>query len=115
MDEHVGEGADPEGLASYCAGKGIALEAYSPLGDNKTALIDGPLTTKIGAAHNKSSVQVALRWIWQHGHPLTTKSHNPVHLAEDADLFGWSLTAADMTALDAATAPPGTPSFFCKK
>ena len=51
----------------------------------------------------------------QHGHPLTTKSHEAKHLKEDADLFDWELTAADMSELDAATNPPGKPSFFCTK
>jgi diketogulonate reductase-like aldo/keto reductase len=51
-------GADPEGLLSYCKANGIVVEAYSPLGDNTTELITGPLTTSIAHAHNKSSVQV---------------------------------------------------------
>ena len=112
---HIGMGADPEGLMSYCKTKNIVVEAYSPLGDNTTELITGALTTSIGKNHNKSSVQVALKWIWQHGHPLTTKSSNPIHLAEDIDLFDWKLTDDEMTKLDAQTAPKGTPSFMCKK
>lgn len=110
-----GEGADPEGLATYMAKAGIVLEAYSPLGTNNTALIKGPLTTKIGAAHNKSGAQVALHWIWQHGHALTTKSSKATHLAEDADLFDWEVTAAELAELDAATTPIGKPSFMCSK
>lgn len=112
---HIGMGADPEGLMSYCKANNIVVEAYSPLGDNTTQLIHGPLTTSIGKNHNKSSVQVALKWIWQHGHPLTTKSSNPVHLAEDIDLFDWELTADEMTQLDAETTPKGSPSFMCSK
>ena len=74
---HVGMGADPGGLFSFSKAHGIVVEAYSPLGDNTTELISGPLTSGIGAAHGKSSVQVALRYIVQHGHALTTKSSNP--------------------------------------
>ena len=110
---HVGMGPDPEGLMSYAKEKGIAIEAYSPLGDNTTELIDGELTTKIGAAHKKSSVQVALKWIWQHGHSLTTKSSNPSHLAQDIDIFDWELSSDEMSQLDAATKPSGHPSFMC--
>jgi len=110
---HIGMSADPEGLVSYCKAHGIAAQAYSPLGDNTTELITGPLVTALGAAHNKSGVQVALRWIWQHGVAPTTKSGNPVHLAQDLDLFDWQLTSDEMARADAATDPAGTPSFMC--
>ena len=58
-------GADPGGLISYCNAQGVQPQAYSPLGDNSSALIDGPLVRAAGAAHNKSGAQVALRWVWQ--------------------------------------------------
>ena len=68
-------GPDPEGIVSYCESKGIQIEAYSPLGD-RDVLINGDLVNQIGAGHNKSGVQVALRWIYQHDAVLTTKSSN---------------------------------------
>lgn len=55
---HIGMGADPGGLISYCKSKGVVPQAYSPLGDNTKELIDGPLVTEIGSSHNKSGVQV---------------------------------------------------------
>ena len=60
---HIGMGPDPTSLVSYCKEKGIVPQAYSPLGDNTTMLVNGPLVTKLGAAHNKSGVQVSLKWI----------------------------------------------------
>jgi len=110
---HIGMGADPDGLLSYCKSKGIVTEAYSPLGGNSTEHITSPVVDGIAASHNKTSVQVALRWIWQHGVTLTTKSGNPTHLSQDLDIFNWSLTAAEMTKLDAITSPAGKPSFAC--
>ena len=59
---HIGGGADPQSLVSYCQGRGIAVEAYSPLGDNTRALIHGNLTAAIGAAHKKTAVQVPGGW-----------------------------------------------------
>ena len=62
-------------------------QAYSPLGDSTRALISGDLERR-GAAHNKRPrVQVALRWIRQHGVAVTTKSTNAAHLAQDLDIF----------------------------
>ena len=57
--------------------------------------------------------QVALRWIWQHGVALTTKSKNPEHLAQDLDIFDWELSHDEMAQLDAATHPSYHPSFMC--
>lgn len=110
---HIGMGADPEGLLSYCKSKGIVAQAYSPLGDSTSELINGPLVTKMGAAHGKTGVQAALKWIWQHGVAVTTKSSNATHLTQDLDLFDWSLTDAEMSEADASTTPKGSPSFMC--
>jgi len=110
---HVGMGVDPGGLKTYCDKNGILLEAYSPLGDGK--LVSDALTAGIGKAHGKSGVQVALRWIVQHGWAVTTKSSNPAYLADDIDIFDWQLSSAEMAQLDAATTPAGKPSFMCDK
>ena len=115
IEYHIGMGADPEDLISTCRARGIVAQAYSPLGDNTSELISGSLVTSIGAAHQKSGVQVALRWIYQNGVAVTTKSTNPAHLADDLDLFDWSLTTDEKAQADAATSPKGTPSFMCSR
>lgn len=111
---HVGMGTDPEGLVSFCQKKGIVMEAYSPLGDGSAELVTGELVTAIGQAHGKSGPTVALKWLWQNGITLTTKSTNATYLAEDLDLFDWMLTDDEMAKLNSATKPAGTPSFMCK-
>ena len=91
------------------------VQAYSPLGDNTSSLISGELVSALGATHNKSGPQVALRWICQHGVAVTTKSTNAAHLAQDLDIFDWKLSDAEQARADAATKPKGTPSFMCSK
>ena len=49
---------------------------------------------------------MALKWQTQQGIPVVPKSANPVHQAQNIDLFDWELSATDMAALDAATSPP---------
>ena len=110
---HIGMGSDPGGLVSYCKSKGIVLQAYSPLGDHTSELISGPLVTKLGAAHGKTGVQAALKWVWQHGVAVVTKSTNATHLSQDLDLFTWNLTASEMAEADKDTTPAGKPSFAC--
>lgn len=113
IEYHVGMGADPEGLLSYSATKGIVVTAYSPLGTNSPDLINGTVTTRIGKAHGKGAAEVALRWILEHVPSLAVKAANPKYLAEDIDILTWNLTAAEVQELDAAQAPAGTPSFMC--
>lgn len=58
----------------------------------------------IAAAHApaRTAAQVALRYILQKGVAIATQSTNAEHLAQDVDIFGWSLTDAEMAQLDAA-------------
>ena len=110
---HVGMGADPEGLLSYCKKHDIVVQAYSPLGTGK--LISDPQLKKIGSglATPKSSAQVALKWVQQQGYAVCTKADNAKYLAEDIDIVAWNLTVSDMSTLTAATSPGGKPSWAC--
>jgi len=114
---HVGMGRDPQGFVTTAKRDGLLLQAWSPLGHGghgSSEILKGNLTTSIAAAHNKSAAQVALKWIVSKGIAVVTKSSNPAHLAENLDLFGWSLTDSETAALDAASfAAEDTPSFMC--
>ena len=59
------------------------------------------IVVAVGAAHNKSSAQVALRWVTQQGVVAVTASTNPRHLAGDLEIFDFTLTDAEMAALTA--------------
>jgi diketogulonate reductase-like aldo/keto reductase len=111
---HVGMGTDAGGLVSYLKKENITMQAYSPLGDGSTELINGALVTKIAKAHGKASgATVALKWLVQSGIPVVTKASDPTYLSEDIDLFDWELTDAEMQELNSATSPAGKPSFVC--
>merc|ERR1712083_1128086 len=100
----------------------VVVQAYGSLGnpplDPRDPGIDplilhGAIPTKIAQAHNRSTVQVALKWIVHKGIPAVTKSGNPIHLAEDLDLWSFNLTDDDIATLDAMSKPGGSPSFAC--
>lgn len=80
---------------------GITVQAYSPLGSG--AVVRNPTVAAIGEARTptRSAAQVGLRYILQKGIAVATQSTNDDHLAEDADIFEWSLTANEMAELDA--------------
>ncbi|CAJ1349303.1 unnamed protein product [Effrenium voratum] len=115
---HLGMGTDPNSFVSYHKAHNIQLQAYSVLGNSldhhaSSEIVSGNLTVSIGKAHNKSSVQVALKWVVSQGIPAVTKSSNLEHLQQDLDLWSWSFTAQEQQALDTHSSPGGSPSFAC--
>ncbi len=81
---------------------GIAAESWSPLGGGRNAkrLLQDQRVGAIAAKHAKTPAQVVLRWHLQHGLIAIPRSTNPKHIAENFDIFGFELSAADMTTLD---------------
>jgi len=110
---HVGMGPDPLELISYGHAHGIVSQAYSPLGNGKSELINGTLVTGIGGAHGRSGPQVALRWIYEKNVAFTTKTTKRAHMRDDMNVFGFKLTPDDTARLDKATKPAGKPSWAC--
>jgi len=110
---HVGMGMSANkgsDFKDYDQSIGIVYMSFSTLcgpcdGADKTELITGPLVSSIGKAHNVTGPQVALRWAVQQGIPVVPKSSNPKHLAEDFDLFSFSLTQGEMDMLTSASTP----------
>ncbi|MFG2981560.1 aldo/keto reductase [Streptomyces sp. NPDC048258] len=87
-------------LRALHAGRGIATEAWSPLGQGKE-LLTLPAVAGIAAKHGRSAAQVVLRWHLQHGNIVIPKSVTPARIRENLDVFGFELDAADVAALDA--------------
>lgn len=85
-------------LLSYCRARGIQLEAYSPLA--RTARFADPTLVRIAGRHRKTPPQVMIRWVLQHGVVAIPKSSNRDRIHENADVFDFSLSAADMRLLD---------------
>ncbi|AGI87011.1 aldo/keto reductase [Streptomyces albidoflavus] len=82
------------------AERGIVTEAWSPLGSGR-GLLDGPAVAAVARKHGKSPGQVVLRWHLQLGHVVVPKSAHPGRIAENADVFDFSLDASDMAAFAA--------------
>ena len=82
----------------YCHDKGIVMQGWSPLGQR--AALDNPDLIAIGEKHGKTSAQVCLRWALQHGVVPLPKSVTPARMAENADVFDFELSDADMEHID---------------
>jgi len=104
-------------LREYCEREGIVLQAYSSLGgqDGSKAkwatlgghLLESPPVLAAAAAHAEqeaTAAQVLLRWALQKGLAIVPKSASEARMAENGASFGFSLTAEELTAIDALVA-----------
>lgn len=82
----------------YCAGRNIVVEAYSPL--TKGRKLDDPVLADIGARYGKTPAQVLIRWGLDKGFVVLAKSVNAFRLAENYDVFDFSLSSEDIDVLD---------------
>jgi len=62
-------------LLRFCDGKGIQLEAYSPL--TRGHKLDHPVVLDVARRYSKSPAQVMIRWGLQHGLVVIPKSAHP--------------------------------------
>ena len=96
-------------LLAYCAARGIAFQAYAPLGGPRArgALLERSATVRaIAAKHGRTPAQVLLRWGAQRGAALVTSSADAARIAEAARAWEFGLDADDMArlrGLDAGT------------
>lgn len=88
---------DPEFLR-YAAGRKIVVEAYSPL--TRGRRFDEPVLREVAAAHDRSPAQLLVRWGLQHGLVELPKSVHEERIRENARVFDFQLTTAEMARLD---------------
>ena len=85
-------------LEEYCVSKGIAIEAYSPLGHGG----DMASAPAVHAAERLgvTPAQVVLRWHLQKGHVFIPKSTHVDRMRANLDVLGFELGVDDIAALD---------------
>lgn len=104
---------DQSGLKAALVRHGMALTSYSPIG--KGALLGDPVVREMARAKGKSPAQVILRWHVQQ--PMTVaipRSSNPLRIADNIDLFDFSLSGEEMERISGLARPDGRmvdPSF----
>ncbi|MEZ3178762.1 aldo/keto reductase [Streptomyces pimonensis] len=84
----------------YHAERGIATEAWSPLGSGK-GILEVPAIVAIARKHGRTPAQVVLRWHLQLGNVVIPKSVTPSRIEENIDVFGFTLDAEDLAAISA--------------
>ena len=85
---------------------GIRTEAWSPMGKRQAPFHEPPVADA-AEAHGVTPGQVILRWHVQLGSLPIPKSATPERQRQNLDVFGFELTAAEMTAISALDRPDG--------
>lgn len=88
-------------IFDWCIQHGIAVEAWGPLGQGKYDLNDLTPIRAAAERHGVSPAQVLLRWHLQQGRIVFPKSVQPQRLRENLDVFGFTLTDAELADIDA--------------
>ncbi|MGV9451693.1 aldo/keto reductase [Streptomyces sp. NPDC003635] len=86
-------------LRSLHAELGIATEAWSPLAQG--AVLGDEAIVSLARRHGKSPAQVVLRWHLQLGNVVIPKSVTPERIRENLDVFDFTLSADELSALAA--------------
>lgn len=97
---------------------GTKMMAWYPLGGQGTdSIVKSNLLATIGAKYNKTAAQVALRWLTQRGIVAIPKSSHKERMAQNLDIFDFTLSAEEMAQIaamnqhDAGTRNFGDPQF----
>ena len=97
---------------------GTRMMAWGPLGGQGVeGIVKSEELAAIGAKYGKSAAQVALRWLTQRGVVAIPKSSHKERMAQNFDIFDFTLTADDMAAVaklnqhDTGTIDFGDPQF----
>jgi len=88
-------------LVSECKRFGIEVTGYSPLGSGKQGPLQDPHITQLAQKYSKTPAQIILRWIIQKGITVVPKSANEKRLAENIDIFDFSISQEDMQSINA--------------
>jgi diketogulonate reductase-like aldo/keto reductase len=90
---------------------GIATQAWSPLGGVNVYMprdpsapknpLTHPVVIALAEVHRRTPAQVVLRWHLEHGFSAIPKSVKPDRIAENFDVFGFTLASDEVAAIDA--------------
>lgn len=86
-----------QSVVSGLAERNVVLEGYSPL---KKSDLSNPVLAEIAAAHGKTAAQVILRWHVEHGFVVIPRSSRKERIQENFDIFGFELSADEVSAIN---------------
>jgi diketogulonate reductase-like aldo/keto reductase len=94
----------------YMEEYGTHIMSWGPLAEGRNNFFQNETLAAIGAKHDKTVAQVALRWLIQRGVIIIPKSTHIERMRENLDIFDFELSADDMAQI--ATLDTGKSLFF---
>lgn len=87
--------------AGIMARYGVQAEAWAPFAEGRNNLFGNEVLTDLAAKHRKSVAQVVLRWLIQRGIVVIPNSVHKERMAENIDVFDFTLPPEDMARIAA--------------
>lgn len=78
--------------------KGMLIEAWSPLGTGR--MLKNETLMSIAEKYGKSTAQLCLKWVLQHGYLPLVKSVTPSRIEENMNIFDFEISEEDMRVID---------------
>lgn len=89
------------GMKAFLKDRNVTFEAWYPLGHGDAKLLAEPVFARLAEKYGRTPAQIILRWHLQEGNVVFPKTLNPVHMAENIDIFDFSLTDDEMAEINA--------------
>ena len=97
---------DQTKLVAACRQRGLIFTAYCPLGRGR--LLRDPVLADIAAHKGRPLAQIALRWLVQQANIIPIpRSSNRKRMAENLDIFDFTLTDDEMKKINTLARPDG--------
>jgi len=80
---------------------GTHLESWAPFGEGKKNIFNNPILQRIAGKHSRTVAQIILRFLIQSDIIVIPKTSRKERMAENIDVFDFSLDADDMRAITA--------------
>ena len=84
---------------SFLAQEGIQHEAWAPFAEGQNDIWNNAVLKAVAAKHGRTVGQVVLRWLNQRGVVVIPKTVHKERMAENLDIFGFTLSEQEMSAI----------------
>ncbi len=87
-------------MHAYLTSRGMVHESYVPLGECEPGFLDNPTLVKMARRYQVTPAQLTLRFMNQEGIVIIPKTLNPQHMAENLDIFSFTIDQDDLRILE---------------